>query len=183
MPALSEDVNTPEIGQRYLVNCVWADPFPLGMQPRWWPVLGSPHTDPEISVRAANPHWHCDWRFVSELVWHRVMTRVSNGETPLSYAIWTTRTAGNTTRRILKLKRPMPAFPKIAAQHLPVLEHACANSRLNLDTMRCPHRGICLRGIPPDSNGVITCPGHGLKWNANTGELVPHSKNSRSLSL
>lgn len=36
----------------------------------------------------------------------------------------------------------------------------------------CPHRDLPLGSIAHDSDGVITCPGHGLRWCAESGRLL-----------
>lgn len=55
-----------------------------------------------------------------------------------------------------------------------VLEPKLAKFRRRLDACRrCPHRGFDLRQVPQDESGVITCPGHGLRFRADTGEPAP----------
>ncbi len=39
--------------------------------------------------------------------------------------------------------------------------------------MICPHQGADLSGLPPDENGTITCPLHGLRWCSRTGKAEP----------
>jgi hypothetical protein len=38
--------------------------------------------------------------------------------------------------------------------------------------LKCPHQRFNLGSLQPDAEGVLTCPGHGLRWNKDTGELV-----------
>jgi len=45
-----------------------------------------------------------------------------------------------------------------------------------LENRVCPHKGISLSGMFPDNSGCLTCPGHGLKWNASTGDLIQQIK-------
>lgn len=52
------------------------------------------------------------------------------------------------------------------------LEEVCAGKRINAKNPICPHRGISLASFPVDDDGCVTCPGHGLKWNLTTGEMV-----------
>lgn len=35
----------------------------------------------------------------------------------------------------------------------------------------CPHRGMALDSVPADDYGCVTCPLHGLRWDARTGGL------------
>jgi hypothetical protein len=46
------------------------------------------------------------------------------------------------------------------------LKHKCIHKG------KCPHRGYDLSQVRPDEDGIITCPLHGLKFNAETGELL-----------
>ena len=41
-----------------------------------------------------------------------------------------------------------------------------------MDSMRCPHRGASLRGVPCDENGLVRCPLHELVLNARTGKVA-----------
>ena len=43
---------------------------------------------------------------------------------------------------------------------------------LRVENGRCPHQGIDLRGIEPDAQGFVRCPGHGLRWCPKTGEMA-----------
>ncbi len=52
----------------------------------------------------------------------------------------------------------------------PILEPEFAQCRLTKG--KCPHKNIPLVGLEPDSDGNVICPGHGLKWNLATGQLV-----------
>lgn len=46
------------------------------------------------------------------------------------------------------------------------LKHKCIHKG------KCPHRGFDLSNEVPDENGIITCPLHGLKFNAETKQLI-----------
>ena len=64
-----------------------------------------------------------------------------------------------------------PPYPHGKVTWQQALEEAFVNRRLTA-AMTCPHKGAELREIEPDSEGNITCPLHGLCWNAQTGGLV-----------
>ena len=75
--------------------------------------------------------------------------------------------------RRMKCKRASLGFPA----HLPAamiwqarLCEAYADAKLKPGRV-CPHRGADLSTIPPDENGVVQCPLHGLFWNVETGRL------------
>lgn len=69
----------------------------------------------------------------------------------------------------LRLKRLVDSF-RVDAPWLMRLEKAYCQETLR-DGYICPHRGISCRGVVAESDGVV-CPGHGLKWNTETGKLV-----------
>ena len=43
-------------------------------------------------------------------------------------------------------------------------------------SMRCPHRGASLKGVPADENGFVRCPLHELVLNARTGRVATHDE-------
>ncbi len=67
--------------------------------------------------------------------------------------------------------RETPEYPDVTKiTWFTVLEAAYSDARMKCKT--CPHRGLPLDGLPV-KDGVITCTGHGLKWNIETGALCP----------
>jgi hypothetical protein len=69
-------------------------------------------------------------------------------------------------------KRVMPDFPARPRAIWASLEKAYAGCVLK-DGHICPHRGIDLRPFAkPD--GTVICPGHGLRWDLNTGLQLQH---------
>jgi nitrite reductase/ring-hydroxylating ferredoxin subunit len=62
LPDVRELATAPIIGQRYRVPCVCVKSV-------WFPVLGPPHTDPELfhpsNSCGTTPHYHYDFRFFS----------------------------------------------------------------------------------------------------------------------
>ena len=75
-----------------------------------------------------------------------------------------------------KCQREMPDFPSHVDGWLNTghrhLEAAYRGCRLKPDHPVCPHKGFPLEGLP-EKDGVVICPGHGLAFDMNTGELVP----------
>ena len=65
---------------------------------------------------------------------------------------------------------PWVQYPDRYIPWLMKLTAAYQNAKLRPD-MICPHRGTDLSGIEPQDD-VITCPLHGLRWNAQTGEAL-----------
>lgn len=87
-------------------------------------------------------------------------------------------------RMKLRCRRLLKSFcnprTKTPPHWLEEMEKAYAHNRLR-DGHICPHRGISCRGVIAESDGGVVCPGHGLKWNLETGQLV--SRVNQTLQL
>lgn len=179
-----------EVGKFYKVPCIkTVERLKDGYRPYWcgeWvPVMGPLHRDVG-PVNFPWLHWHVDLRFVSAKVYAE-LNKVWHGSpfaTPLQkFSLkWETggpqgmgeRTDdsfvdGDVVERRLKCKRQFPAYPFTKAKWLSKLAGELKDVRMQ--GMVCPHRGIPLNGCPLDGD-VVTCPGHGLRWNVKTGEVV-----------
>ncbi len=160
-----------EIGKWYRVPCVFGKVYSME---RWWPVMGPKHEDAEF-IQFPQQHYHIDWRFVPKRCMPITPTfalAVPLTETTPTDA-WYPRNAnlGKPEPRRAKCIRETPSpYPRGRATWLPRLEAAYTGCKLK-PGMVCPHRGIPLESIPAIA-GVVTCPGHGLRWNVATGELV-----------
>lgn len=180
-----------EIGRFYMVPCV-----KVNLSARsWWidangwvPVLGPKHADQEY-LQFAQEHWHIDWRFVTDRCFkaaaggsHHQLGRVLSNDTGDAYHHELTRAP---ELRRIKCKRAMPDFPIVRkllagtyADHKAIrwtrLERAQAFvcNKLKPGNI-CPHRGIDLTPFIKE-DGTVICPGHGLRWDTKTGELIPH---------
>ena len=71
-----------------------------------------------------------------------------------------------------KFNAHYPAYPHKTPHWVRELEAAYAGATLSPGLI-CPHKGAPLEGMQPDDDGCITCPFHGLRWNASTGQLAP----------
>lgn len=174
---------TYQIGKFYMVQSVYAERW-FEKFTGWVPVIGPKHEDAEL-INFPAEHWHVDWRFAGEhLVSALLKLRfniLEQCDQRLLYAYpvqeFEQGMGGRNGRKIvkeiglrrMKCKREWPDFPRDRAVWQPRLmrEFACTKMK----NMRCPHRGIPLDTVPA-VDGVITCPGHGLRWNITTGELV-----------
>ena len=166
----------------------------LSDQPHWVPILGSIHTDPE-HVRADFRHAHVDYRFLTlpakrrlehiqsrsaeifnvHPVHHRPVSHVSPKGLAQNIALEDPILDTVPTRNWFSLRRrvhtgPYPDYPTHLAPWHQDLSEAYAGFSL-IDGL-CPHQGTDLTAIPPDQNGVITCPLHGLQWCAQTGKII-----------
>jgi hypothetical protein len=138
----------------------------------WLPVIGPKHEDAEF-VNFPWEHFHIDWRFAPERVWRSHIDWPTEGSHFGSPIQCPDRRGeriilqGPELRR-MKYKRAPGPFPVKRAKWLPAMQErfACAK----LVNGACPHRGIPVSAMHRDGD-VLTCPGHGLRWNAVTGEL------------
>ena len=181
------------IGQIYLRPCVrtkW-----LIAEPSWIPVIGSIHSDPE-HVKADFEHIHTDYRFLPTAIREQVEDDLQKSNkifnihpvyvTPISQ-VWPENyeqmaeieaviAAGVPENTWLKIQPceylgPYPSYPVHLTPWIKELSKAHAGDKL-IDGKICTHQGTDLSGIAPDSNGVITCPLHGLTWSARTKKIV-----------
>ena len=175
-----DDMDTPPVvGRFYLVrhatsswpNVPWSG-VPL-------PILGGAHTDIEIAPNVGR-HYHYDMRFFD-----RKLFRTAFGCDANRTLWWATHT--NLRREMgsildaefvvkvehirVKCVRLTPEFPA-AAKFAAKVEGLFGNLRMDPEKRVCPHRGMDLRTVEVGHDGCLTCPGHGLKWNATTGEMV-----------
>jgi hypothetical protein len=172
-----------EVGKFYRVPCVETDRH-TWLGNGWLPVLGPLHED-RGAVNFPWAHWHVDWRFVDQRKYREVLQMRTDPRSVFGVVIQRKDTderfivSGEPTMRRMKCKREFAAYPASQAQWLPALEREFAGCKMK--NMVCPHRGLPLRGCPQDGD-VVTCPGHGLRWNIKTGELVtsPSATGERS---
>lgn len=155
-----------EVGRFYRVPCVLTEKHSwLGSG--WQPVIGPMHSDAGV-VNFPYNHWHIDLRFVPKKV--RYLPEFLIGTPIMKDDLYGSPvvTAGPEPR-LKKCQRPMPVYPIHRARWIPALE--AEYTQVRMKNMVCPHRGLPLHGCPQDGD-IVTCPGHGLRWNVKTGELV-----------
>jgi len=158
----------PEIGRTYLVPCLVNEKMPgLGYLPVW----GGKHSDPEIIGNPA-PHWHFDLRVFTPRQIDAAVARFEvTAATGQLYANVYWGNARPELRRRLCF-RDWPEYPDHGGQFIEKkIAPSMAAARLDLCRLACPHRGADLRQVRPATDGTITCPMHGLRWDAKTGEL------------
>lgn len=170
-----------EIGRFYMIPCVKTTHQQRIGRGEWVPVLGPLHEDADI-IEFPYPHWHVDWRFASK----KQVQRIGRGPlgfderrlfaVPIQYRtndgkILLVESGPEPIMRHMQCKRQMPAYPLSTARSvwLRKLEEAYTHCRLKQKI--CPHRGIPLEGVEQHGD-IVTCPGHGLRWNVITGALM-----------
>lgn len=155
-----------EIGRFYKVPTVRGRLYHIE---RDWPVIGPKHEDGK-HISFPYQHFHIDWRFVSVRDYRRVCGRAVVAVAGIVLLEGNGRPNAvlpSPVIRYRKCVREIEPFP--GAPWLAELQAAFADHKLK--DMICPHRGLPLAGCP-QTDDVVTCPGHGLKWNVRTGELV-----------
>lgn len=163
-----------EVGRIYSVPCVqiisdlgWIRPH------EWAPIIGPKHEDAEI-IGFPYLHYHVDLRFLTKLqfecirpystILHENDERNHYGPTPFIDKI---------VMRRRKCGRQFPHYPHERAQRwMRTLQERYRDTSLKCG--KCPHRGLDLSNIKP-LNGRIVCPGHGLVWDATSGDNIPYS--------
>lgn len=164
---------TFEIGKFYKVPCVWAEEF-YHARNIWIPVIGPLHEDKE-HIKFEPRHWHIDWRFAQARFIYPAWRSPYATVLCKDLASWRTPNVLNTKGPELKRRKMLRDWPTYPAElvernWLPKLRKAFAGCTLKPGAV-CPHRGIPLEHAAREGD-VVTCPGHGLRWNVKTGELV-----------
>lgn len=172
-----------QVGEWHRVRCIRIPEGWHAREAQWWPVLGAPHRDPEIGADWI--HIHVDWRFVKPKLYERAI-RSTLSLKPHGQVVNTPfeMCGGKPVFALRRRKcwREMPDFPARPAKFALLEEaHAQRCARL-VNGTHCPHRGIDLRPFAkPD--GTAVCPGHGLRWDLRTGELLRHHRDAEARLL
>lgn len=168
------EIQKYEIGRYYRVPAVLVEEW-WGFRGGWIPVIGPMHEDAEI-VNFPWQHFHIDWSFAPRELWKLWGNNRYQGE-HFAHPIQCPDTLGHKViqrgpeLRLMKCKRDAGRFPiDIGMKRwLPKLQAKFACAKLVNGV--CPHRGIPVSAMHRDGD-ILTCPGHGLQWNAVTG--LPH---------
>lgn len=175
------------VGRMYLVPCMKVSRCAAAYfapPDGWLPVLGPKHQDAE-HLEFPWEHFHIDWRFIGddEFAYACAPHGVPHSTVLTNDQGQRGKLIGSPVLKARKCRRLMPEFPQVekvnftrpgvSAQLWARLEIAQAFTCNKLKTGNiCPHRGIDLTPFAqPD--GTAVCPGHGLRWNLKTGELLP----------
>jgi hypothetical protein len=174
------DLNHPAaVGERYLVLAVYTRDLCMHhlRRPSWLPLLGDPHTDAEL-LPGADPHWHIDMRFVTDaqlaaLRHGHHYTTVGPPRPGIEYSmVFYHGGRGFTSPRQPTILRGPELRPMICRRQFDFPEFGSRSLTPKLarylrplgSCWTCPHRGFNLKQVPPNAEGVIVCPGHGLRF-------------------
>lgn len=179
MQSIEELTSPPVVGRHYWVPTI---------EHEWdsmdgvWPVIGPMHEDAEI-IKFPHPHYHLDGRFLSAVQRRHADGLLFSMAKKLASLPMVANWAGmrgDVLPPLVRRRRrcsasSLPYLSEtgyiIEGTFIEKLRAAFAGRRLIESRCGwvCPHRGAALGSIPPDANGVITCPLHGLQWKANSG--------------
>lgn len=163
-----EDVNKPlKKGEEYLVPCLVNRRHFLAETVITYisPVINHPHSDKENGQKEV--HYHIDYRFVKHLNDSTFPTVMNNH----SRYYFVENIRPTNFLNILEYFI-LPVINEEFAGITPV--ENIAKSKLKrkcIHNEKCPHRGYPLSQVKP-VNGKITCPLHGLKFDAATKKII-----------
>lgn len=171
MQKVDEIVGTLTEGEFYLVPTITGS---LGGHKKVeeYPIIGPRHYDVEF-FNIHSPHYHLDLRFINNRYWR--------DQLHCEVVVAVGRRASG--------ELPTPQYKKLICIHRHIEINTVTNASApgGHDQLRkhfagtqcggsretgwiCPHKRMFL-GSQPASYGIITCPGHGLKINADTGKV------------
>lgn len=165
----------PLLGKYYLVPALLWDWDFRGGTEMWWPVLGYQHNDVQF-FGIHEMHYHVDPRFLTRRHWRCIWA--SSIYSKLNVVI--SKPLGLRSRPDGVREKPEPTRMRCSMVEVPY-GHAHQMSVCSLNRhfdgtqcakgkrgFVCPHKHIALGSIAP-IDGVITCPLHGLRVDAETG--------------
>lgn len=145
---------------------------------QWIPVLLPLHSDPEISLEAASPHWHLDYRFLQGHPYVLIGDRQDNYDSRqrLNTVAWLRDREGEQLYESAQPRLRVMRCRRAALRPALFPPAACARVEASLSVKRivdgkCPHRGVDLSGCEA-MDGKIICPAHGLVFAQESGQLV-----------
>lgn len=170
----------PVVGRFYMVPVI--EDFPWYGRVRDWPVLGPQHADVEF-FNFRYLHYHIDIRFVVERDFRYMAAHSAprcHGKSD-TYAAALSASAAplHNMRRPLPKGRPrlMPRQCRREGMGAPIVDYVpliigemearygspAEPIRRRDGRLLCPHRKVDLASFPPDAEGIVVCPLHGLR--------------------
>ncbi|KEC73173.1 hypothetical protein RLPCCGM1_c1289 [Rhizobium leguminosarum bv. phaseoli CCGM1] len=175
MKRLDELTQHVEVGRYYLVPTVTAS---WCGDEKVWPVIGPQHNDRHC-LDFGYDHYHIDPRFVAEGAGAGFWLRVSAAPIMTSAAINAGGLPKPVWRRRICRRLANPDLAEVgerAARHpnwqCHFDEWTGKQAKRDSRGWICPHRAVSLADHAP-VDGVITCPLHLLRINAETGVVLP----------
>jgi len=179
---LITEVENPILRRTYLVPCILKKTHSVY---RWrfvndiTPILLPAHEDAKY-LDVASVHYHYDFRFFSVDDYKEAKSYYPNLKNGHHGMVAHAKDFyKNIIYKELAYKRPMTEFPNLE-RFTKALEPAFKNKCL-IDGHICPHKGIDLRGMPI-VDGKVICPGHGLQFDTETGQMVARTDEQQTLT-
>lgn len=188
------------VGKRYLVPCVRIGGYSdFGLRTSYVPINSYLHDDIKV-IGFKNKHWHIDWRFVSE----RMMADIKFGHGLIGLPIPVQRTGlvvlydknkqfSNSTNDLTIYYRQRVCLREYnnnecflknkIADNVPgkwvenlSAHFKCSKLKESDGQLICPHKGVVIDKTLIDDKGNYVCPGHLLRFNPKTLEVVPNNR-------
>lgn len=185
-PRLVELDQPIEVGKHYMVPCIKIDEIESARGKykslncmAWVPVWPIDHDDRDIGF--PEQHYHVDWRFVSNKD-IRCIVKALYGlkcpDGPIEDMLQEIILLVIVIKDVIEGPEEWPQCCYRTRLTWPYHHRAPEKLEIKLKGAklkcnRCPHWGFDLSTVPPDENGIIQCPGHGLCFRADTGDIVP----------
>lgn len=143
---------------------------------KWVPLLSEMCVDePCIDARGVGLHAHIDWRFATpkqlESAVIKIPPTIRLEQAVLLGRIYPPFVYETKLMRCYRAHLPQRDFP-LHAKGFAELEN---KQRCAILGNVCPHRGTPRMQMIDNGDGTLTCPAHGLKWSASTGQLINQS--------
>lgn len=161
------------VGKRYWVPHVHSKPrMGYAANDGWIPVLGNFTGDDDDGVFAPAPHWHIDFRFMPPHAFACWMDKLDTSYIFIGTNVSDISLHGPTMKRAT-CYRETPEWPREKILPIPGTTYGldALFSGQCLMNGRCPHKGIKAVDMHRKGN-VLTCPGHGLRFDASTGKVI-----------
>ncbi len=185
MQNIEELDSPPVVGETYLVPCMFGRIYLLSSAqskpPDWWPVLRPSHQD-SIYTAQTRSKWkdgefteetYCEYDSKAPHHYH-VDPRFASAEL---YTAW--EVENKDWHNVIDIQGDIRWSEMVCLREMPTQRLFTGFGRQFVDDHkgkkikcgRCPHRGVLLNSVPVH-DGIITCPNHGLRFDAESGVCV-----------
>ena len=177
-PHVGEIDGAPVVGRYYMVPAIWQARHPPGLTDygaMWWPITGPLHNDQQF-FEFKHDHYHVDIRFLGTRHIRRMGYTGWLAESPLEaelarpvHAFVGGPPLPKPELRKMRCRRLSVTYPYATSKQVrAVNDHFKGCSALaNAKGHRyCPHQKARIDQIPPDADGIVTCPLHGLRFDS-----------------
>ena len=168
VPRVEDLTRPPIIGETYMVPCIWGTSLKVRLTERfkWLPIIGPRHNDAEY-IKFDKFHYHFDHQFLSDED-RDGLYGLFESRPLLFVAVHFDESVGIVHWPMICM-RHVERYPRLSFSN-DLDEAYCAKT---VTCGKCPHRGLPLGSLPREpGTDIVTCPGHGLRWDLKTGRMV-----------